>query len=394
MPIIPAANNLTITVDEQAWRLFSGRIDSDIPVVEAGHGGLSYEPVFASARRLSSGGYLPVSDITMVVVGWAAEDSSWHLGLIVSPIIAQARGGRWCGLARWEDQDGDQAERAGTALATTLNKPFRFVPPADHPQPTIVQAGEAPQPYAAPEAPAEAAMPEVSLMPLPIDLGEWLLQEHPQGLIFQQARGWRTKMLVYAVLSFALAAIFGALSLGARFSPYAAVQPDWLPLVGLGIALITLLIGLSQATRLARATSALIDNRQRIVRLIRRGRRTILQSPYEGLEYVLVSHIAGRREASPSAPIVSADDYDEFGRTRPRMITYDRFWPEVWIHLYSPRRGFINLCYVSVIEGRVRSGMTFRERRPLNLTEIDTPAHHAALITAQMIGLPVYVEER
>jgi hypothetical protein len=375
MPKISAANNLTITIDDQAWRLFSGRTDSDIPVVEAGSGGLSYEPVFASARRLSPDGYLPVSDITMVVVGWAAEDSSWHLGLIVSPTVAQARGGRWCGLARWEDQDGDQAERAGTALATALNKPFRFVPPADRPQPTIVQAGEPPQPYAAPEAPAQVAMPEVLPMPLPIDLGEWILEEHPQGLIFQRARAWRTKTFGYALLSFVLATIFGALSLGARFSPYAAVQPDWLPLIGLGIAVITLLIGLSQVTRLTRATSALIDNRQRLVRLIRRGRRTVLQSPYEGLEYVLVSHIAGRRETSANS-------------------TDDRFWPEVWIHLYSPRRGFINLCYVNVIEGRVLSGLTLRERRPLNLAEIDTPAHHAALITAQMIGIPAYVEER
>src|ERR1041384_1340466 len=69
------------------------------------------------------------------------------------------------------------------------------------------------------------------------------------------------------------------------------------------------------------------DNHERIIRVMRgyssRQRkigRTLLLSPYEGIEYVLVSHVLSRRETGPQ---------------------YDRIWPEVWIHLYSPRKGFI-----------------------------------------------------
>jgi hypothetical protein len=42
----------------------------------------------------------------------------------------------------------------------------------------------------------------------------------------------------------------------------------------------------------------------------------------------------------------------------------------------------------------VQSGVVFDQRRPLRLVEIDTPAHHAAMHIAEMIGIPAYVEER
>ncbi len=106
---ITAANGLTIDIDEHVWRLYNDRTDSTLPVVEARNDGLLYQAAFATARRLPTDGRLAERDISMVVVGWAAEDASWHLGLIVGSEIAQTRGGRWCGLARWEDQDGDRA---------------------------------------------------------------------------------------------------------------------------------------------------------------------------------------------------------------------------------------------------------------------------------------------
>src|SRR5258705_7724561 len=133
MPKIAAANNLTINIDEQGWRLYNGRGDDEMPIVQAGPDGLTYQPAFASAPRLSPSGHLDTRDISTVVVGWAAEDSSLHLGFLVTPEVAQARGGRWCGLARWTDYAGGEAERAGAALASTLDKPFRFVPPVDRP---------------------------------------------------------------------------------------------------------------------------------------------------------------------------------------------------------------------------------------------------------------------
>ncbi len=380
MPQILAANNLSIQIDDQSWSLYNGRGDSTQSIVAASPDGLSYQPAFASARRLPDE-HLSAQEVAMVVVGWAVEDSSWHLGVLVSPEIAQTRGGRWCGLARWDGHDGDGAQQAGQALAAMLNKPLRLVPPVGQPTEPIAapeQAGGVAAPTEAPAAPAE--LPRVPLMPLPIALGEWDLEEDLQGLLWKRSQAWRRRMTLYAALSIVLAVVFGLLSLGARLSPYAPVQPDWLPLIGLAIAVVMLLIGISQILTLLRSTSVLIDNRQRLVRVLRRSRRTILQSPYEGIEYTLVSHALTRRESS--------------ARSRADLIEYDRIWPEVWIHLYSPRRGFIPICYVNLTEGRMQSGLTFEERRPLQLAEIETPAHHAALHMAEMIGVPAYVEER
>jgi hypothetical protein len=386
MPKILAANNLTISIEDGNWRLYNGRGDESAPIVEAAPDGLRYGPSFASARRLSADGRLPAQSIATVVVGWAVEDSSWHLGVLVTPEVARTRGGRWCALARWDSYQGDQAERAGAALAATLDKPFRLVPPPEtaQPAPSAEQppAPLAPWPSTPAETPAAYPAPPVeapALMPLPIELGEWVLQEDLLGLRWVRGQSWRTRTLLYALFSLGLGVVFGALSLGARLSPFAPVQPDYLPLVGLVISAIVILIGLWQIVTLLRATSVLIDNQQKIVRVMRGKRRVIVQSPYEGLEYILVSHVLSRRDRGSG----------EMNRT-----VYDRILAETWIHLYSPRRGFIPICYAEHTEGRIRTGQSFDQRRLLNLGEIDTPAHHAAVIMAEMIGIPAYVEER
>src|SRR3954470_16290450 len=106
MPTIAAANNFTIRTEGDSWSLLNGSGDGP-PIVQANPNGLSYGPAFGTARRLPADGHLPADQIAMVVVGWAVEDSSWHLGLMVAPDLAQSRGGRWCGLARWSGDDGD-----------------------------------------------------------------------------------------------------------------------------------------------------------------------------------------------------------------------------------------------------------------------------------------------
>src|SRR5579859_2641276 len=131
MPTIVASNNLTIQIENNTWSLHNGRGDSVPAIVQAQTDGISYRPSFATARHLPPEGRLAGNHITMVVVGWAVEDSSWHLGIMVTPEIAHSRGGRWCGLARWNHFDGESAEEAGRALADTLNKPFRLVPPPE-----------------------------------------------------------------------------------------------------------------------------------------------------------------------------------------------------------------------------------------------------------------------
>ncbi len=423
MPTIAASNNLTIQFENHVWSLQNGQGDSAPPIVQARQEGIAYRPAFATARHLPPDGHLAGDHITMVVVGWAVEDSSWHLGIMVTPEIAQSRGGRWCGLARWNHYDGESAEEAGRALAETLNKPFRLVPPPEpeaetvEPEPVAaVDSAYSPtygqvygqtydqnpatadtialSPVQYPTTPAPASLPEidslppVSLMPLPITVGDWTMDEDDSGLVWQRSHSWRNRQLVNGIFLLVLTVAFAALSIGAQFSVFAPPQPDWLPLVGFVLTALMLILSIRQFLVLTRAGVVLIDNQQRLVRLVRgygrtrngmmKASRTLVQSPYEGLDYVLVSHVLGRRDT---------------GR-RNAMNVYDRVALEAWIHLFSPRRGFINVCYIHQAEGQMMHGHVFDVRRDLDLREINTPAHHAAMYVAEMIGIPVYVEGR
>jgi hypothetical protein len=393
MPTISANNNLTVQIEGETWSLLNGPTADAPAIVRAREVGIIYQASFATARKLPAEGRMPADQISMVVVGWAVEDSSWHLGIMVKPAIAQARGGRWCGLARWDPDDGDKASEAGEALAHTLNKPFRVVPPPDAQQPpeqadqtaegiyTPPLAASAPPPSSLPEVEHE---PPVPLIPLPISAGEWTLEDDDDGLLWKRAPGWRRKILLNTLFFLVLMVIFAALSFGAGLTLFAPVQPDWLPFVGVALTLLMALLAIRQFLMLTRATTVIIDNHQRVIKLVRgyrpgkNGRkaklgRVLLMTPYESIEYVLVSQVMSRRE---------------------RGTDYNRIWVEAWVHLHSPRRGFISVCYISQTEGRIQAELVLDKRRALDLHEIDTPAHHAGLYMAEMIGVPAFTENR
>lgn len=372
-PTIPAANDLTVQLDADHWRLYNGHGDGQA-LVEASPDGLSYGGAFAAARRLSPDGRLTADAITMVVVGWAVEDSSWHLGVLLSPELAQSRGGRWCGLARWDNSERSDAEQAGQALSATLGKPFRLVPPPEEETAAVLE-DEAPAEVESVPAETSAvaeALPEVPLMPLPLSVGTWVLREEPGGLSWARASNWRTETLLRAAFFAVLTPVFGFLSLGSLLSLYAQVQPQWLPLIGLGLTAIMLLNAVNLFRRLLQSPVTLIDRRQRILKQTARWRK-VLQSPFEGLTYVLLSYITTHRKQS-------ALDKDELGI-------------EAWLNVYSPRRSFINLCNAESTDGQIQPELTLKTRELINLREIDTPAHHAALWIAREIGIPAYNEE-
>src|SRR5258708_21952743 len=184
-----------------------------------------------------------------------------------------------------------------------------------------------PRPSSVPEAEQQ---PPVALMPLPISAGEWTLEEDDDGLLWKRAQGWRRKMLLNTLFFIVLMGVFAALSFGAGLTPFAPVQPDWLPLVGIALTVLMALLAIRQFLTLSRATTVLIDNHQRVIKIVRGYRpsssgrkpkigRTLLMTPYESIEYVLVSHSLTRRD----------------GRSGK-----DRTWTDAWMHLPSPRRAF------------------------------------------------------
>lgn len=367
MPEVFASNNLTIQYDATRWYLYNGGRETP-PLVMAMPGGLSYTPAFAAARQLSDRGFLPTEDIVTVAVGFAAEDNHWHLGVLLTPAAAAERGGRWCGLARWPGDQTLHAEQAGQALAALIERPYKLILPQQ----------TDPAPESAPPVEDEPP-PPLPLMPLPIQSEGWVLAEGPGELRLAQEGSALRGSLIRAVFLLALTPIFAILSIGALNSVYAAVSPEWLPYVGLVVAVILLALAGWQLLNVMKAPIATLERNTKMMKQVTRvGGRLLQQSPYEGIDYVLISHTIGGRRPKQ----------DQDG------TPVQPFWAEVWIHAYSSRRGFIELCHLADVEGRLRMDIDFSTRRSLYFGEIDSPAHHIGGWLAQEMDCPVYVEAR
>ncbi|MCE7948703.1 MAG: hypothetical protein DYG88_14870 [Chloroflexi bacterium CFX4] len=366
MPTVTAADNLTIQYDAARWYLYNGRGESEMPAASAAPGGMAYTPAFALSRRLPETGFLPVDQVMIVALGYAAEDSAWHLGVMLMPEAAASRGSRWCGLARWQADDAAAAEPTARALANLWEKPFKLIPPST----PDVQ----PLPTAEPE---EDTLADLPLMPLPILADDWQLRETDTSYQLSRSPDWRRGLLLRAIFFSILAPLFALLSIGALTTPFARVSPEWLPLIGLGIAFLMAGLALWQFRAVRRERVVILDRRGQLVRLTTRdGRRVRMQFPYESADYVLISHVVSRRKPSEED-----------------MATY-KLWAEIWIHIYTVRRGFIELAHIHEVEGRALNALSFAEKRPLHFGELDSPAHHIGGWLAHELDVPAYVEER
>lgn len=361
MPELSALDSLAVRFDSETWICLDG--DDGDPLITAVGSAIVFHPTFARSQNLPS--QITPDQIQMVVAGWAEEDQTWHLGVLLEPDLSAQRGGRWCGFARWAESGGGDAESAGRALGGLLVRPFRLVAP------TL----PAEEPPSEPEVEAEP----IALLPLPLDLGEWELVEDAVGLLCKESGTWRRSMLTRMLILGGLAPIFGYLSVGAITSVYASVQPEWLPYLGLIITAVLIFLAGTQAIALLRGVHAVIDQRSRMVRRLTRNGQVLVQTPFEGVEYVLATQVINRRQEESGAR---------------KGNTPIPFSAEVWIHVYSPRRGFILLSHSSDLSGIIMPEITLGQKHPLNLEEVNTPAHHAALHVAEMIGVPAYLDQR
>ncbi|MBX3063869.1 MAG: hypothetical protein U0528_09445 [Anaerolineae bacterium] len=413
---ISAANDLLVEYDAHRWALLLPSAPAT-PIVEADAQTVRYASAFGIARRLGSLGGLRPDQVSMVVVGYSSEDRNWHLGLMLDAALAQGRGGRWCELAQWPDDEETDAETAGRKLAAVIGRPFRLVTPQSPlgsstsmpaapasaysntsaganlgtytPAPTPAmpppdyQFGEVTRPLPpqipvsvadTPVSPAQAAAPEPPLQPLPLTFGEWTAQEILGGMQWSRTSKWRNDQIVRGLFFCVLAPIFAYLSIGALATNFAAVQPLWLPWVGVALALVMLLIGLSSFWAIWGSPITTVDRRIQMLRQTKRGSKKVVQSPFEGLEYVLVSHSITRQQPIDDQLLLAILD--------------------VWVHVYSPRRGFLLVCSTDNVEAQLSRKADYSTRHALSLRDTDSLAHHAALHLAQDIGIPAYIEER
>lgn len=285
---IAAADNLSIYPELDRWQLVEYDEDgTGQVVVEAAPGQPLYcGEGFAVTHHLPRNGSLPLELVQQVVLGWSADDESWHLGLLLARDLADVRGSRWCALARWPDHDttvfADMAKEAGRSLAQTLHKPFNVVPPRGP-----VERQPAPQPLPA----------------LPLEIPSWrLTQMSADQLEFSRTRRWaRARAMrgvwysfwiaVYLVLSIATLRADLALPNAGTMLP----NPELLPYLGLAAAaVLTGLVLVILRDLFVQANRIVIDGaRQRV--LIMRGKRVRREINTSDIQAVYASHVINRR---------------------------------------------------------------------------------------------------
>ncbi len=234
MTQISAAENLLIDIIPNRWRLVHAGENGSTPrvLVEATRETpFRYTTSFGRARRLPADGSLPALYIREVVLGWSAQDESWHLGLLLVKDMAETRGSRWCEIVHWPDPDqtafAELAREAGESLAQTLNRPFDLIRPRNVPA---------------------AADPPPDLPELPLNAGLWTLESagadhQTDGVVFVRAGRWMTGRIFRVVWYLFLAIVYIALSLATLQTDLALPNagtmlpnPELLPYLGLGVA--------------------------------------------------------------------------------------------------------------------------------------------------------------
>jgi len=186
-------------------------------------------------------------------------------------------------------------------------------------------------------------------------------------------------MIVRIVFFGGLALLFMVLSVGALSSIFAPVQPDWLPLVGLVVSAALVINVVIHLVRVFTASTVEFDQRLQMVRWQQRSKGIVRQVPFEKVQYILVSHNVLRTER-----LKGTTPHDAF----------DHLNIEAWLHVARDIGDFVEVGHTAPVEGRGVHQIERRSRQPLDLSEIDTPIHHAAQLIAMAINVPAFIEQR
>lgn len=370
MERISAARNLSIENQPEYWRLLVNGGGAERVLVEARPGEpLRYVTTFGAQRRLPASGVLPVENVERVVLGWSQHDEAWHLGLLLSADLAQARGSRWCGLAFWPDPELDLyreiAGQAGETLAQKLARPFTIIsPPA-----------AAPREHAAAEASSAAA----ALPALPIALHEWTLSRPQDGLlVLELGARWGRARLLRALWFLFLSAVFLVLSIRSLEGIIAPTQPAFLPYLGIASAIFLLVASLRLiGTTFLHERRIEIDAAARTIRAVS-GKRARWLLHADELRGVYASHSLGKSRQNGRQRAVHYGELNlalKDGRFR-RLLQH------------GPTDEFI-----SALDGDAQF-LKIERVIPLAPAAAQTSLQAAALHLAQALGVPAYFDQR
>lgn len=267
--------------DELAWRLDHGTGGEALLRAQADR--LSYSGDFAVTRRMPEQGFLRREDVQQIVLGWQLSSGCWHLGLVLAAPLAEARGSRWCELARWRDPDHQQhfdaAREAGMALSRVIDRPFHAIPPKS----------------VAPPPPPPLPEP-------PLHFGTWTLTREAGALRILRARRWQWGRIRKALWYFVWALVYAAISIATLASDLAlpstgTIIPNTalLPYLGLGIAVVLLgMMGYQLFRAFTEMNEILIDPQARMVEALR-GETLHWEAPAQAIKAVVISEVVKQR---------------------------------------------------------------------------------------------------
>lgn len=347
MTEIAVDNDLSILIDERHWRL--KRKYADGVLVLATPDGVRYSDGFADARRLPRGVTLKGGgDILRVVLGWEARDKAWHLGVIVSPALAEARRSRWCALASWRDVTGmahqSIAQQSGEALATIIGADLHVIPvekpiadeaiaqQTSDQADTVEDVTKIPSlymedtptkpippgtlPVSAPVADAQRtsvdaldveevtdeAVPPPPLPALPLSLGDWRLVHEEGKLTFLRERRWRRQKYQQIAWNFFWALVYLVISALTLVSDLTLPStgtlipnPQILPYMGLVIGFGLVLMALYRVFSFGRQPQRIIVSRDGNHIEAWHGGRRLWACPVHDVLSVYVSEIVSKK---------------------------------------------------------------------------------------------------
>ncbi|MEM6527220.1 MAG: hypothetical protein AAF653_02940 [Chloroflexota bacterium] len=289
---ISAADNLIINAQPDRWQMlvnteFVDNIQGDGLLLEAAPGEpLRYTTAFARTHRLPRSGELSTQYVQRVVLGFSQDDDAWHLGLLFQQPLADARGSRWCELARWPDPEQDVfqdiAIESGQKLAQVLNRPFNIIPLRKQ-QPVEVKLN-------------------IPLPPLPLPVQGWTFDKQPNGwLTFERDNAWRNEQIRRIVWYSFWVVVYIILSLGTLFSDIALPRPEFLPYLGLGTAIFLAGLVIYTMYRLRSTPRRIVVDPQthQIWGSVEEGDKPRWRMGRESIDSVYVSQVVGEEKGQP-----------------------------------------------------------------------------------------------
>lgn len=301
MTRLSADENAVLQYDPSAWRLLlADEYDRETTLLEVMPGrSIHLDTRYAGEQRITA--TLNAEDIAQVVVGWSEEDSCWHLGMILAPMLADQRGGRWVGLARLYDPtasaQGELIQEAGQALAAAITQPFKLIPPR-----RVIRKRYEPL-EASEEAPEADGITEDYMLPdLPLRFGVWLLERMGDHFTLTRTDPWRRSGLLgvlwylfwaVAFIAVSIATITNTLAL--PFTGFLMPEPQLLPYFGLLAGAIILWLVLRAILRLRNTVSRVDVSTTGHTVTAYSGERTLWQHHAREVQDVYVSQIVGYR---------------------------------------------------------------------------------------------------